>query len=113
VTTVAMIDAYSLGIKLVRKKPVTVFAVEITQNNYTALMDWIRDLNGRASLYDPNGREMREHGHAFWVETLEDWRPAKFGEYLIRGTEGEFYPIKKQVYMNCYEDVPQEGYQED
>lgn len=89
------------GIKPVRKKPVQVQAAEITYNNIELLLRWIHDCGGEAEISDTLVPL------ALCVKTHEDWRIGCVGDYLIRGTEGEFYPIKAQVYLNVYEDVVQ------
>jgi hypothetical protein len=39
------------------------------------------------------------------VHTLEGDRPALPGDVVIRGTQGEWYPIKPDVAAACYEPV--------
>jgi hypothetical protein len=40
------------------------------------------------------------------VPTSEGTRPALPGEsYVVRGTQGEWYPISSVVYAACYEPI--------
>lgn len=95
----------TLGWKVVRKKPVAVQAVEITPNNYYDLVLLVNANGGDAYHYHPERAAVREHNDAFWLKTLQGVMSAQYGDYLIYGTEGEFYPVKPHVYPNVYEDV--------
>jgi hypothetical protein len=39
------------------------------------------------------------------IPTTQGDGPALPGDYVIKGTQGEFYPIKPDVYEACYEVV--------
>jgi hypothetical protein len=41
----------------------------------------------------------------FAVETLEGVLSGKKGDYLMRGAQGEFYPIKKEIFETTYDWV--------
>ena len=41
----------------------------------------------------------------FSVETPEGVLSGKKGDYLMRGVQGEFYPIKKEVFESTYDWV--------
>lgn len=73
-----------------RKKPVEVEAYQFDGDNGYALADWINNGGSEAECcYDRcNG------GFAVYVETLEGTMQAAKGDWIIRGTEGEFYPVK-------------------
>lgn len=41
----------------------------------------------------------------FEVETLEGEMKGKVGDYLVKGVEGELYPVKKNIFETTYEMV--------
>lgn len=104
--TVTDLELQTIGVKEVRKKPVKVKAVEITEQNYERIVNWIRS---EGSLAEPlhHTKGMMPEGPGIWIRTFEDWRYGAVGDVIIRGSEGEFYPIKSIVYKNVYEDVVQ------
>ena len=41
----------------------------------------------------------------FLIPTLEGNLEAKFGDYIIKGIKGEFYPCKPDIFIATYEEV--------
>ena len=39
------------------------------------------------------------------IETLEGMMKASFGDYIIKGIKGEFYPCKSDIFQATYEEV--------
>jgi len=39
------------------------------------------------------------------IETLEGGHFASFGDYIIKGVQGEFYPCKPDIFKQTYEEV--------
>ena len=39
------------------------------------------------------------------IETLEGIMKASFGDYIIKGVKGEFYPCKPDIFQATYEEV--------
>jgi len=39
------------------------------------------------------------------IKTLEGQHIASFGDYIIKGVEGEFYPCKPDIFAKTYEPV--------
>jgi len=116
------IDEPVLGIKHVRGKPVRVKAVEVTISNIESLALWIA---GGVTLGTPKASKLVylcakdyycKDAYQYAIEdqarfphihilTPEGSRPVFIGDYIIRGTIGEFYPIKAEVFRNSYDDV--------
>jgi hypothetical protein len=94
-----MLNLQVMGVRVVRAKPVTVHAVEIHLGNVDALAKWITEAGG-ATRFCTDG---------LYIHTVNGWILGNWGDVLIKGTEAEFYPITKQVYLNKYEDVTQSG----
>lgn len=53
--------------------------------------------------------EFREvFGDSEWIQTREGILLAKKGEdFMIRGVKGELYPIKKEIFNETYEVIPE------
>ena len=39
------------------------------------------------------------------IETLEGIMKANFGDYIIKGIKGEFYPCKPDIFQATYKEV--------
>ena len=39
------------------------------------------------------------------IETLEGLMKASFGDYIIKGIKGEFYPCKPDIFIATYKEV--------
>lgn len=76
----------------VRKKPVVVdsFRYDGTPTCAYAIVTWA----GPAARYVLG---------ELIITTFEGDHAAQPGDYVMRGTRGEFYPIKPQVYADVYE----------
>jgi hypothetical protein len=82
-----------------KKKPVVVEARQCTlETTPTKLAKWC---GGRAI---PMGNGKVNKG---WVEikTLEGVMIADFGDYIIKGVQGEFYPCKPDIFEMTYDKV--------
>lgn len=46
-------------------------------------------------------------GEKVWIEipTLEGIMKASYGDYIIKGLVGEFYPCKPDIFQQTYEEV--------
>lgn len=83
----------------VRKKPVVVEAVLWTGKNWDELVEWC-----------PYGlsivrKSSRTNADILKVDTLEGSLFCAIGDYIIKGVEGEYYPIKKDIFAKTYEIV--------
>lgn len=78
-------------------------------------MRWIKDHGGDVSAYDGMVKEYEEPlsdgSYYQWsslsIDTLEGRMSAKIGDWIVRGVEGEFYPVKPSVFAATYEAVEQ------
>jgi hypothetical protein len=65
----------------------------------SAVPNWLR------AAFD--ARTVRPDGiayhHGYYIETLEGTMHASYGDWIIRGTEGELYPCKPSVFARKYE----------
>lgn len=85
-------------IKKVRKKPVEVEAVQYLIHNADEIYDWS---GGQVRLtLDP-----LDQSDCLLIETLEGYMRVERGDYIIKGTWNEFYPVKEDIFEDIYEVV--------
>ena len=85
-----------------RKKPVVIDAVQLTMANRQAVSTIIAaaGYNVRHASKPP----MRGLT-GIVIETLEGDMTADFGDFIIKGVQGEFYPCKPEIFEKTYEKV--------
>lgn len=88
-----------------RKKPVVVEAVQFdgTPESRQQIIAWTRGSPTPAYVErDADGVR------ALYIRTLEGNHRVSFGDYVIRGIQGEFYPCKPDIFETTYEpaDAP-------
>lgn len=76
-----------------QKKPVVIEAVQWSGSNWHSILDFA----GRENVYVT--------GNKLYVRTLEGDMLANPGDWIIRGVEGEFYPVKPHIFVATYEAV--------
>ena len=79
-----------------RKKPVVIEAVQLTKENKDMVFNWIP-----GNVYPVWVDKLP----AIKIETLEGDMIAQVGDWVIKGTEGEFYPCKDKIFKDIYEEV--------
>jgi hypothetical protein len=90
-----------------RKKPVVIEAMCFSTNNENgsptmdAIVNWINQ--GRQKL------GAWHNGTKIFINTLEGEMRADCGDYIVRGAEGEFYPVKPKIFAATYEAVNENG----
>lgn len=97
-----------------RKKPVVIEAIQLTENN---ILEVYRFIHGEKSVnlnikmaferWDMFEESCKEAG-GLRLKTLEsdgETQTASFGDYVIRGVQGEFYPCKPDIFESTYEKV--------
>ena len=82
--------------KTYRKKPVTIEAVQLTPENGPAVWEWADS----KPHYAPDGTI-----DGLTILTLEGRMFARFGDWIIRGVAGEFYPCRDDVFRKTYEEA--------
>ena len=84
------------------KKPIRVQALMWTGDNTSEV--WAFAGNKAADVRVPN-----EPLDVLLIYTLEGWLTAQRGDWIVRGIEGEFYPVKDSVFAATYEPVTPEA----
>ena len=89
-----------------RKKPVEIEAVQL-QPDYRSIVECIEfvfnigmdsSMIGEAETV----RKVQEE-KGFLIPTMEGDMKATFGDYIIKGVKGEFYPCKPDIFELTYE----------
>jgi len=80
-----------------RKKPVVIEAVQFTNETKDMVFCFVKP-HCFASRDDNNQPTLV-------VETLEGEMTASLGDWIIKGVQGEFYPIKDDIFKMTYEKV--------
>ena len=88
------------AVKLYRKKAVTIEAMELHAGNVEEVSAWIGDPRGYVPL--------QERGEVIGliIPTLEGDMFARFGSFIVKGVQGEFYPVKPDIFEATYETGP-------
>jgi hypothetical protein len=95
-------------IKKYVKKPIEIEAIQLTKENIVEVFDFLDGANYKETksmeeLEDFN-QMMLKQGY-IEIETLEEYMKASFGDYIIKGIKGEFYPCKPDIFQATYEEV--------
>lgn len=78
-----------------RKKPVVIEAFQINS---------LEDCHDCAKWVKRNGgRMMYDVTHGWFIYTLEGKMHISLGDYVIKGSQGEFYPCKPNAFTTIHE----------
>ena len=95
-------------IKKYIKKLVQIEAIQLKEDNIIEVFDFLDGANYKETksteeLEDFNQRMLKQ-GY-IEIETLEGIMKVSFGDYIIKGVKGEFYPYKPDIFQATYEEV--------
>lgn len=76
-----------------RKKPVVIDAIRFNGTNENEVADFV----GENLHITPDG--------FLFIHTLEGSMAVSYGDYVIKGVRGEFYPCKPDIFEQTYESV--------
>jgi hypothetical protein len=79
-----------------RKKPVEIEAMQFTEEDGAAVWEWADSKPMKNAFGEVIGLR---------IYTLEGDMKAEFGDWIIRGVKGEFYPCKPDIFAATYEPV--------
>lgn len=82
-----------------RKKPVVIEAL-LVQSQYRNLQEII-DFVGSENVCPIE----RRPNYTLKIKTLEGDMSVNFGDWIIKGVNGEFYPCKPDIFAKTYEPV--------
>lgn len=78
-----------------RAKPVVIEAMQFTEEYKDRVFHWITC--NKAARFNDNEEPY------IAIQTLEGTMVANLGDWIIKGTRGEFYPCKPDVFERKYE----------
>ena len=81
--------------KQYRKKPVVITAALLNESSQEEILTWIA----------ASGTRCRSAGKGITISTLEGDMTGSYGDYIIQGVQGEFYPCKPDIFEATYEEV--------
>ena len=84
-------------VKRYRKLPVVIEAIQLGEDNFEALGEFVGAVAVPALLADGST--------GLYIHTLEGDMLANLGDYIIKGVKGEFYPCKPDIFEATYEEV--------
>lgn len=93
-----------------RKKPVVVEAVRWTGSNLEEIRNFVGSdlIEECVELFDIK-RTLKEMLVDIAIDTLEGTMRVDYGDYIIKGVQGEFYPCKPDIFLATYEEVMEDG----
>ena len=95
-------------IKKYIKKPVQIEAIQLKEDNIIEVFDFLDGANYKetksAEELEDFSQRMLKQGY-IEIKTLEGMMKASFGDYIIKGIKGEFYPCKPDIFKATYEEV--------
>ena len=75
-----------------RKKPIVVDAIRFDGENFDEITNFA-------------GKDSKREGRYIYIFTLEGVMETIKGDWIIKGTRGEFYPCKPNVFSDVYEEI--------
>ena len=66
---------------------------------------WPRSKAGEPSPSPAAGFTIDPADGALWIATLEGPHRVNFGDWVLQGVAGEFYPCKPDIFTQTYEEV--------
>ncbi len=93
-----------------RKKPVVVEAVRWTGSNLEEIRNFVDSdlIEECMELFDIK-RTLKEMLVDIAIDTLEGTMRVDYGDYIIKGIQGELYPCKPDIFLATYEEVIEDG----
>ena len=89
-----------------RKNPVVIDAVQWTGENLREVVDFCGGLHASARKLDWEAFVELVKNDGLKIFTLEGPLRASSGDWVIRGIHGENYPVKNDIFLQTYEEIP-------
>jgi hypothetical protein len=78
------------------KKPISIKAMELTEESYSNVRNWI----GLENI-----QRINPQSKSIFIKTLEGVMEGQLGDFIICGVKGEFYPCKPDIFALSYTEV--------
>lgn len=89
-----------------RKKPVVVEAIQWTGSNLEEIRNFVgSDLIEDYMEFFDIKRTLKKMLVDIAIDMLEGTMRVDYGDYIIKGVKGEFYPCKSDIFLATYEEV--------
>lgn len=90
-----------MTVKKYRNIPVEIEAMQLTRDNMADVAEWC---GGKAteSLASAPGRGLAEK---VYILAQNEMMQADYGDYIIKDTQGEFYPCEPNTFADVFEEV--------
>lgn len=85
-----------------RKKPIVIDAIQLDERRLESVCDFIGE---RKNYPECKIAGINPETGKFTIKTLEGDMIAEVGDWIIKGINGEFYPIKPDIFEKTYEKV--------
>ena len=85
------------------KKPVKVEAMEFTDETKDQVYNFVRCTTSA---------DWEDGEPVLKIQTLEGVMTARLGDYIVKGVDGEFYPVKRSIFLKTYDVIHKEGLDE-
>lgn len=92
-------------IKKYIKKPIEIEAIQLTENNIIEVFNFIDGENYEKTKSTEELEDIVLGVTKQGYIQLEGIMIAGFGDYIIKGVKGEFYPCKPNIFQATYEEV--------
>lgn len=98
-----------------RKRPVEIEARQWdgTASDATRIIDWILNSGATATYICSDPVRCSEHDgdtpHRIRIRTLEGDMTASLSDWIVQGVNGEFYPVKPDIFAATYEPADTEA----
>jgi hypothetical protein len=93
-----------------RKKPVVVEAVRWTESNLEEIRNFVgSDLIEECVEFFDIKRTLNKMLVGIAIDTLEGTMRVDYGDYIIKGVKGKFYPCKHDIFEQTYEEIVENG----
>ena len=82
-----------------RQKPVVIDAVQWN------LLDPLGLYMSLPLMFGVKEHPFKLTNYGLFIDTLEGEMHVSDGDYIVKGVKGEFYPVKKEIFLETYEKV--------
>ena len=89
-----------------RKKPVVIDAIQLTDRNVRQVYEWVHDcvaIKTDIDLHKWDDYVQLVIAKGMKIPTLEGKMVASINDYIIKGVQGGFYPVKADIFEATYE----------
>jgi hypothetical protein len=89
-----------MPVKTYRMKPVIKDAIQLLPENSPEIMQWMSQNGAQGAYSFQSGMPP-----VLTIETHMGSMEAHLGDWVVRGLEGEFYPVQDSKFQATYEEV--------